>query len=151
MAVVYRIRIGSQLESYREHSFEGMALINLENGEAELEGPVNDQESLFSIIQQIRDLNIPLIFIDCREDFLRHDEERKASMTQQVVALRVKGLSDWEWISPFEEIEIIPLEFDEFLLRTIIIDQPALHGLLKRVHDEKLCLLAMRITRNCQT
>ena len=64
MSIVYRIRVKNQLEPYWADWFGGMALTNLENGEAELEGPVEDQEALHSILEKIRDLNIGLISIE---------------------------------------------------------------------------------------
>ena len=64
MRIVYRIRVKNQLEPYWADWFGGMAIINLENGEAELEGPVEGQEALHRILDKIRDLNIGLISIE---------------------------------------------------------------------------------------
>jgi hypothetical protein len=64
MSIVYRIRLKNQLEPYWVDWFGGMAITNLENGEAELEGPVEGQEALHHILEKIRDLNIGLISID---------------------------------------------------------------------------------------
>ena len=63
MSNVYRIRIKVQLEPYWVDWFGGMTLTNLENGEAELEGPVEGQEALHRILEKIRDLNIGLISV----------------------------------------------------------------------------------------
>jgi hypothetical protein len=64
MSIVYRIRIKSQLDPYWADWFGGMVFTNLENGEAELEGPVEGQEVLHRIIERIRDLNIGLVSIE---------------------------------------------------------------------------------------
>jgi len=64
MSNVYRIRVQVQLDPYWADWFGGMALTNLENGEAELEGPVEGQEALHRILEKIRDLNIGLISIE---------------------------------------------------------------------------------------
>jgi hypothetical protein len=64
MSNVYRIRVQVQLDPYWADWFGGMALTNLENGEAELEGPVEGQEALHRIFEKIRDLNIGLISIE---------------------------------------------------------------------------------------
>ena len=45
----------------------------------------------------------------------------------------------------FEEIEIMPLENDEFLLRAAILEQPALHGLLGRVRAAGLVLISIEL------
>ncbi|RPI28387.1 MAG: hypothetical protein EHM70_16760 [Chloroflexota bacterium] len=68
MHIVYRIRVKSQLEPYWADWLGGMALTNLENGEAELEGSVESQEALHRILEKIRDLNIGLISIEQVED-----------------------------------------------------------------------------------
>jgi hypothetical protein len=69
MSIVYRIRVKSQLELYWADWFGGMAITNLENGEAELEGLVQDQEALHRILGKIRDLNIGLIEIKQMDGF----------------------------------------------------------------------------------
>ena len=68
MRVVYRIRLKSQLDPYWADWLGGMVLTNLENGEAELQGPVESQEALHRILDKIRDLNIGLISIEQVED-----------------------------------------------------------------------------------
>jgi hypothetical protein len=64
MSNVYRIRVKVQLDPYWADWLGGMILTNLENGEAELEGPVEGQEALHRILEKIRDLNIGLISIE---------------------------------------------------------------------------------------
>ena len=76
MSSVYRIRLKSQLDPYWADWFGGMALTNLENGEAALEGLVEGQEALHRIIEKIRDLNIGLISIEQVEDLQEQNEGR---------------------------------------------------------------------------
>jgi hypothetical protein len=64
MSVYYRIRVKTQLEPYWAHWFGGMALTNLENGEAEMEGSVESQEDLHRILDRLRDLNIGLVSVE---------------------------------------------------------------------------------------
>jgi hypothetical protein len=64
MSVNYRIRVKTHLEPYWAHWFGGMALTNLENGEAEMEGPVENQEALHCILEKLRDLNIGLVSVE---------------------------------------------------------------------------------------
>lgn len=68
MKTVYRIRVKSQLQPYWIDWFGGMAITNYENGEAELEGPIEGQEALHRILEKIRDLNIGLISIEQTDD-----------------------------------------------------------------------------------
>jgi hypothetical protein len=65
---VYKIRIKDHLEDYWKHLFDEMTLVNLENGEVELFGPIENQDKLFDLITKIRDLNMTLISIDHLEN-----------------------------------------------------------------------------------
>jgi len=76
MSIVYRIRVKSQLEPYWADWLGGMTLSNLENGEAELEGPVESQEALHRILEKIRDLNIGLISIEQVEGLRKQNGDR---------------------------------------------------------------------------
>jgi hypothetical protein len=64
MNVYYRIRVKAHLEPYWAGWFGGMALTNLENGVAELEGLVESQEALHNILEKLRDLNIGLVSVE---------------------------------------------------------------------------------------
>ena len=88
MSIVYRIRIKSQLDPYWADWFGGMVLTNLENGEAELEGPVEGQEALHRIIERIRDLNIGLVSIEQMDD-LTQNFIRAASPEFQPIVIRL--------------------------------------------------------------
>ena len=58
--------------------------------------------------------------------------------------IRVKGHLDGRWSEWFEGLEITNLESGEALLSGEIVDQAALHGLLSKVRDLNLPLIAVR-------
>jgi len=61
-----------------------------------------------------------------------------------VYEIRVKGHLDGRWSEWFEGLEITNLEGDEALLSGGIVDQAALHGVLSKVRDLNLPLIAVR-------
>lgn len=65
-------------------------------------------------------------------------------MTVQEYEIRVKGLPEAGWAVRFEDVEILSLGNQEFLLRGMIPDQPALHGLLGRIRATGLALISVR-------
>ncbi len=69
-------------------------------------------------------------------------------MTAMIVEICIKGTQDLAWVSLFEDVEIIPLDAGEFLLRTVISDQPGLHGLLARVYISHLLLIYLYVIRS---
>ena len=65
---------------------------------------------------------------------------------QQIYKIRVKGHLDNDWSDWFEGVTIT-LEADgTTLLSGPVIDQSALYGLLKKVHDLSLPLLSVNLT-----
>ena len=58
--------------------------------------------------------------------------------------IRVKGPLDGRWSEWFEGLEITNLESGEALLSGEIVDQAALHGVLSRIRDLNVPLLAVR-------
>ena len=56
--------------------------------------------------------------------------------------IRLKGLidPDWDWL---ENMVVIYLEPGETLIRGLIVDQAALHGMLSRIRDLNLTLLSV--------
>ncbi len=65
MVDIYKIRIKDHLEDYWKGRFGSMKLVDQENGEVELVGPVKNQDELFDILTKIRDLNLMLLGIEC--------------------------------------------------------------------------------------
>ncbi len=63
----YTIRVGSHLHPRWSDRFDGLQVTNLENGEALLQGFLQDQSALVGIINQIHNLNLRLIAVNCEE------------------------------------------------------------------------------------
>ena len=59
----YQIRIGQHLDPECSAWLSGLAITNLESGEAILTGLLADQAALYGVLQWLRDMNIPLIDI----------------------------------------------------------------------------------------
>lgn len=57
--------------------------------------------------------------------------------------IRVKGHLDSDWAEWFEGMTLVSLEAGETLLGGLVADQAALHGLLARVRDLNLTLIAV--------
>ena len=60
-----------------------------------------------------------------------------------VYNIRVKGHLDGGWSEWFDELEILNLENGDALLSGEIVDQSALHGVLTKVRDLGLPLIAV--------
>ena len=56
----------------------------------------------------------------------------------------VKGALDKRWSAYFDGLSITPLEDEETLLSGVMTDQAALHGLLAKIRDLGLPLLAVK-------
>lgn len=65
---LYTIRIQGVLHERWKHWFDGMTVINLEHGEAVIEGLIQDQSELVGVINQIHSLNLRLISVNCKEE-----------------------------------------------------------------------------------
>ena len=60
-----RIMVERHLDSTWSEWFDGLTIINLENGKAVLTGPVVDQTALHGVLARIRDLGLPLTEVRC--------------------------------------------------------------------------------------
>jgi ABC-2 type transport system ATP-binding protein len=58
--------------------------------------------------------------------------------------IRVKGQLGSQWSEWFDGLTVLPVGGDETILRGTIVDQAALHGLISKVRDLALPLLAVR-------
>ena len=59
----YRIRVQGRLGSRWAARFDGMTLVDLDDGTTVIEGPVVDQAALHGLIRQVRDSGLPLISV----------------------------------------------------------------------------------------
>jgi hypothetical protein len=60
---IYEIRLRGHLDERRAWQFEGLAMTLLPEGETLLRGPVVDQAALHGILSRIRDMGMPLIYV----------------------------------------------------------------------------------------
>lgn len=67
-----------------------------------------------------------------------------ADQTQSMICqIRLKGHLGQQWSAWFEDLDIVLLDDGETLLEGAVVDQAALHGLLRKVRDLGLPLLAV--------
>lgn len=60
-----------------------------------------------------------------------------------IYQIRVRGIIERQWSAWFGDLEIVPLETGETLLRGPIVDQAALHGILSKIRDLNLPLVSI--------
>jgi hypothetical protein len=60
----YQFRVQGHLAPGWSEWLGGLAITNLDNGEALLVGPVVDQAALHGLLARVRDLNLPLISVN---------------------------------------------------------------------------------------
>jgi hypothetical protein len=68
-----------------------------------------------------------------------------AKQQTMVYQIRVKGSIGEQWSAWFDGLDIISLEGGETLLQGAIADQAALHGILIKIRDLNLPLIALRL------
>jgi hypothetical protein len=61
--VQYEIRVGGHLSSRWEAWFDGLVLVQADDGTTVLRGPIVDQSALHGVLQKLRDLGVPLISV----------------------------------------------------------------------------------------
>ena len=62
-ATAYEIRVAGHLDGRWAARFDGLTLRREPDGTTVIHGPVADQAELHGILQQIRDLGVPLVSI----------------------------------------------------------------------------------------
>lgn len=62
--VIYQIRVRGHLGQQWMDWFEGLTITLEEDGNTLLNGPVTDQPALHGILKKIRDLGMPLLFVN---------------------------------------------------------------------------------------
>lgn len=70
------------------------------------------------------------------------------SPQHNIYKIRIKGHLDSQWTDWFEGLTITLQDTGETLLTGPVIDQAALHGLLKRVRDLGLTLISVCLVRS---
>jgi hypothetical protein len=73
--------------------------------------------------------------------------EKKTSMPQEFYQITVKGHLDNRWADWFEGLTITLEDNGETLLTGPVVDQAALHGLLRKVRDLGMPLLSVTRVR----
>lgn len=66
--IEYEICVKGHLDQRRMRWFEGLDVSNRPNGETIISGPIMDQAALYGVLNRIRDLGLPLLFVK-RSDF----------------------------------------------------------------------------------
>ena len=64
---VYQIKVKGQLDSSRSEWFEGWTITPDDSGSTVLTGRVADQSALHGVLLKIRNLNLPIISVNCIE------------------------------------------------------------------------------------
>ena len=77
--------------------------------------------------------------------YLKSDSEQS-----NLYQIRVKGHLDHQWSDWFEGMTVEPDEDDTTLITGVVVDDAALHGLLKRVRDSGLRLLSVNLVETNQ-
>lgn len=62
---VYHIRVRGHLSDRWAGWFGGLAIENQPNGDALLFGPLPDQAALHGVLNQLRDVGVPLLSVNC--------------------------------------------------------------------------------------
>ena len=68
-----------------------------------------------------------------------------------VYQIRIKGQLDSQWTDWFEGLTITPEDNGDTLLTGPVVDQAALHGLLKRVRDLGMTLVSVNQVQSQET
>lgn len=64
---IYEIRVRGHLDRRRVQRWTEVNVTHQPNGETTLTGPIPDQAALFGLLNQLRDLGIPLIAVNRKD------------------------------------------------------------------------------------
>jgi len=64
----YQFRVRGHLDDALQNWFEGFEIINLEYGEALIQGYIRDQSALHGVIDKIEGLGLPLLTVNLMEN-----------------------------------------------------------------------------------
>jgi hypothetical protein len=62
--VIYQIRLEGHLGQQWTEWFDGLSILLAENGDTLLTGPVIDQAALHGLLRKVRDLGMPLVWVN---------------------------------------------------------------------------------------
>lgn len=65
--MIYQIRVQGHLGPQWQVRFEGLTITLEEEGTTLLTGLVADQAALYGLLRKVRDLGLPLLFVNCLE------------------------------------------------------------------------------------
>ena len=63
MKVVYQIKVKGHVDDKWSDWFNGLAITHQDDGATMLYGPLPDQTALHSVLNKIRDMNLPLVLV----------------------------------------------------------------------------------------
>jgi hypothetical protein len=75
--IIVTIRIQGSLPERWKDWFDALTLTNLDNGEILMQGQIQDQSILIGIINQIHNLNLRLIAVNCEQTIVVQTEALK--------------------------------------------------------------------------
>ena len=64
---IYQIKVKGHLDTNRSEWFEGWTISQENDGNTLLTGPVTDQSALHGLLIKIRNLNLPIVSVNCIE------------------------------------------------------------------------------------
>jgi hypothetical protein len=89
------------------------------------------------------------ILVDCRENYSMASNIYQRGVTLPMVAqvfeIRVEASTNIDWKSRFEEVYVTLVGDEEVVLRGVVQDEPALHGLLGRIRAAGLVLKSVEL------
>ncbi|MBM3124437.1 MAG: hypothetical protein FJZ87_05095 [Chloroflexi bacterium] len=80
--MIYQIRIEGHLDDQWTGWFGGMTITLEENGDTLLTGPVVDQAALFGLLKKVRDLGLPLVWLN-RIETCTPEKSSKSSVKEK--------------------------------------------------------------------
>lgn len=78
-------------------------------------------------------------------DHEKHSYQKQSNVYQ----IRINGSLDSQWSAWFEGFAVTPDDDGNTLLTGSVVDQSALHGLIKKIRDLGLTLISVVQVQNC--
>ena len=86
----YHIKIKGHLQPCWQDWFDGLTIIQVDDGNTLLTGSVADQAALFGLLRKVRDLGMALLSIQCDETSLQTNIAPISQDTNQVLSNKEK-------------------------------------------------------------